>query len=127
MQEQSFGYRIDQDAGNGLVTQEIWGVTTPQGLEEASHALGEVCAQTRWPRILMLVARSDARFSPAQFISMFEGFVTAFPHVRRVAYMLDLDAHDTEQMLLGTLAWRHQIKVAFFADAQEARDWVIKS
>lgn len=127
MQEQSFGFRIEQDAKNSLVTQEIWGVTTPQGLEDASRALGEVCAQTRAPRILMLVARSDARFSPAQFISMFEGFVAAFPHVRRIAYMLDLEAHDTEQMLLGTLAWRHQIKVAFFGDAEEARDWVIRS
>ena len=127
MQDTSFGFRIDQDAEHGLVIQEIWGVTTPEGLADSAQALGEVCEQTRWPRILMLVSRSDARFSPAQFIAMFEGFVTAFPYVRRIAYTLDLEAHDTEQMLLDTLAWRHQIKVGFFDDAAQARRWVTAS
>ncbi len=124
MSDGEFGHRLGEDRTTGVLIQEIWGKTTPEGLGEAAAALGEACIRLRSTRILMLVSRSDAQFTPAQFISMFEAFMTAFPSVRRIAYVLDVSSHDTEQMLLGTLAWRHQIKVGFHDDEKAALAWL---
>ncbi len=113
--------RVNQE----LAIQTISGPTTGELLRSATADLASVCETYRISRIIMNVRESDAIFTPPEFIAMFEGFMKAFPGVKRVAYVLDPDSHDLEQMLLETMAWNFGVEIMFVAELQAAEAWIL--
>ena len=110
-----------------LIIQTISGETSGEMLRGATAELAQLCAQYRVRRILLDVYASDAVFTPAEFIVMFEGFIKQFPGIGRVAYVLNPETHDIEKMLVATLAFNAGVSVHFFDQLSLAKDWIRKT
>ena len=122
----SYGDQIttEKRLEDALLVQTITGRTDGVLITAATAQLAEAVSRGGISRILMNVRESDAVFTPAEFIAMFQGFTTQFPQIRRVAYVLDPATHDIQQMLLETLAWNIGLDVFFAETYAEAEVWI---
>lgn len=122
----SYGDQIttEKRLDDALLVQTIKGRTDGVLVNTATAQLATAVEQGGVSRILMNVRESDAVFTPAEFIVMFQDFTTQFPQIRRVAYVLDPATHDIQQMLLETLAWNIGLDVFFAETYAEAEVWI---
>ncbi|WP_300529844.1 STAS/SEC14 domain-containing protein [Maricaulis sp.] len=111
---------------DALLVQTITGRTDGVLVNTATAQLADAVEKGGVSRVLMNVAKSDAVFTPAEFIAMFQGFTARFPQIRRVAYVLDPQTHDVQQMLLEALAWNIGLDVFFAETLAEAETWIMR-
>lgn len=119
------GYETHVDRANKLIIQRFWGETSTEIVASATRDLIAAATEIHATRCLELVSESDAVFQPDDLIRSLEQLQAVAPTIRRLAYVLDPERHDVEQMVLATISWNLGIRAGFFSEEDAAREFLL--
>jgi hypothetical protein len=120
--DRGFETHIEPDAK--LVVQRHWGNTTSETVIAATQELISIVNETQATRNLNLVSESEVEFSAAGLIESIEHVHKFCPRLNKLAYVIDKNRHNIEEMLIKTVAWNLDLNVGIFDDEAAARKFL---
>jgi len=107
----------------GVVRQVYMGETTASQARDESRVLVDYVLQQRARSVILDVRESLPLFEPADLITILNQEYGRMPRGLRVAYVMSMVEHQTEQMIVETLAFNHGLEVRIFSEMSAAETW----